>query len=110
MAKTVNYTPEMTTAIVADYVAADTDEARADSVARMAEKFGKGVASIRQKLVREGVYQKAAKVSKDGAPVVSKAALVAQIAKACDVAVEDFDSLEKATKNVLLTLVENFSD
>ena len=58
MAKTVNYTPEMTASIVEAYtsVADTTDERRAEMVRELADRFGKSDRSIRQKLVREGVY------------------------------------------------------
>lgn len=110
MAKTVNYTPEMTATMVETYERAETDQDRKDAVAMLSERFGRSVASVRQKLVREGVYKKAAKVAKDGNPVVSKAALVAQIATAMEADVEDFDSLEKATKNVLQTIADFVSE
>ena len=50
MAAQPNYTPELTSAIIADY------EAGKD-VAEIAEAIGKSVRSVRSKLVREGVYQ-----------------------------------------------------
>ena len=109
MAKTVNYTPEQTEMMVARYTAAKTDEARKEAVQSIAESVGRSVASVRQKLVREEVYVKPAKVTKDGRAVESKAKIVAEIAEACGQEVEAFDSLEKATKAVLEALRESLS-
>ena len=50
-AKTVNYTPEQTTKMVADYQAGVT-------VDQIAEALGKSVRSIVAKLSREGVYKR----------------------------------------------------
>lgn len=106
MAKTVNYTPEMTKEIVSAYEAADNYDARAEVIANMAEKFGKSVASVRQKLSREGVYKKKEYANKAGEKPVSKAALVMSIADAIGLDAEVCDSLEKANKRVLLALVD----
>lgn len=110
MAKTVNYTDEMTTELVAAYTAADSDEARASVVATYAEKFEKKVQSIRQKLSREGVYVKKARTTKNGEEIVKKEDLVSRIAEAMGVEAEAFESLAKANKNVLLKLAEHFEE
>ena len=99
--KAQTYTEDQVSKMVAEYTAVETDEARAEVVDTLAEEFGKSVASVRSKLVREGVYVKKARTTKSGEAVVSKADLVQQIADALGKDAESFDSLEKATKRVL---------
>ena len=96
MAKAPNYTPEMTKEIVAAYEAAEGYDARAEVIANMAEKFGKSLASVRQKLTREGVYQKKEYATKAGGKPESKAAIVSDIADSLGVTDEQAGSLEKA--------------
>ena len=110
MAKTVNYTPEQTQEIIAAYTAANSDDERKNTVAALSEHFGKSVASIRQKLVREGVYQKQVYVSKNGAKAESKAAIVKDVAESLGVTAEQAESLEKANKGILLKLREALSE
>lgn len=102
--KTVNYTPEQTQELVTAYVAAANDDARAEVVATFAEKFGRKVQSIRQKLVRENVYVKKERTTKDGGPIENKEAIVADIAEAMGVDAEVMESLTKANKTVLMAL------
>ena len=104
MSKTVNYTDEMTTDLVTAYTAADSDEARASVVNAYAEKFGKKVQSVRQKLSREGVYVKKARTTKAGAVVESKDDIVTEIAGIINEPVENIESLAKANKDVLQLL------
>ena len=99
--KAQTYTEDQVSKMVSDYTAVETDEARAEVVDTLAQEFGKSVASIRSKLVREGVYVKKARTTKDGSAVVSKADLVQQIADAIGEDVEVIESLEKATKVTL---------
>lgn len=110
MAKTVNYTPEMTQEIVAAYEAAEGYDARAEVIANMAEKFGKSVASVRQKLTREGVYQKKEYVSKTGARPESKESIVARIAESLEVTAEQAESLTKANKRILMLLADKLAN
>ncbi len=107
MAKTVNYSPEMTKEMVTMYTAAETDETRAEVVNTLAEQFGKSVASIRSKLTREKVYISAVYKTKNGGSVVSKNSMVDTIANLCGVTPENFNSLEKANKKVLTSLIDN---
>ena len=100
-AKTVNYTPEMTSAIVGEYVASPT----AETVNALAKAYGKSVRSIVAKLSKEGVYIPKTYATKSGEAVVSKAALVAEIAAKLNVPAEDVGSLETATKATLKLLV-----
>ena len=89
--RTPNYTDEMVNAMVADY----QDNPSKDTVAKLASEFNKSTRSIVAKLVREGVYQAAPRVTKTGAPVIRKSEIVAQIQDALGV---EFSTLEKASK------------
>ena len=102
--KTVNYPQELTDKIVAAFVACETDEARKDCVEALSVSTGKGVKSIRQKLVREGVYIKPGYVSKAGAKVERKGDIVIQLANLFDVSEDKLNGLEKATKGALETI------
>ena len=95
--KAVNYTPEMTAAIVEAYKANATKE----TVATLATKFGKTSRSIVAKLSREGVYKKAEYIAKNGAKPETKEAKVEKIAVALGVAAEKLGGLEAATKVAL---------
>lgn len=90
-----NYTPEQTAQVVASYQAGDTVETIATAV-------GKSVRSVVAKLSREGVYVAKTRTTTHR---VKKADLVDQLAAACGVAPEMFDSLEKANHDVLEQLV-----
>ena len=72
-----------------------------DTAIELAAEFGKDVRSIRAKAVRLGVYKAQAKVSKTGAKVESKEAIVADIAA---IVGKNLDGLEKAPKLVLQEL------
>ena len=91
-----NYTPEQTQALVAGYQAGETVEV-------LATQLGKTVRSVVAKLSREGVY--VAKTRATSQARVRKADLVDQLAQACGVAPEVFESLEKANHDVLEALV-----
>jgi transposase-like protein len=95
--KTVNYTPEQVQQLVQDYKAGV-------SVEQIAQSLGKSVRSVVAKLSREGVYQP--KTRGSGAARVTKAQLVQQIARLCDRNDEQFESLEKASLEVLTRLLE----
>ena len=86
-----NYTDEMVDAMVADY----QDNPTKDTVTKLASEFNKSTRSIVAKLVREGVYVAAPRVTKTGAPVIRKSEIVAQIQDALGV---EFSTLEKASK------------
>lgn len=103
MAKELNYTPEMESAI-REAFAGEVDQKAA--VMELAEKFGKKVASVRQKAVRMGLYKKAEYTSKTGAKPESKEAIVARIAEAMGENAEAMESLAKANKAVLLKLAD----
>ena len=96
--KPVNYTPEQTAQLIADYKAGE-------SVEQLATMFGKTTRSIVAKLSREGVYT--AKSKSTGTARVKKAELVDRIAALCGATPETFDSLEKANHEVLEAILTN---
>lgn len=96
--KTVNYTPEQTAQLVANYKAGATVET-------LATMFGKTTRSVVAKLSREGVYT--AKNKASGVARVKKSELVDRIANRVGVAPETFDSLEKANHEVLEAILAN---
>jgi hypothetical protein len=96
--QTVNYSPEQTAQLVANYKAGATVET-------LATMFGKTTRSVVAKLSREGVYQ--AKSKSSGVARVKKAELVDRIASLCGATPEAFDSLEKANHEVLEAILTN---
>jgi hypothetical protein len=101
MSKTVNYTDAQVAELTAAYGACESDSERTECVAEYAEAFGKTPASIRAKLVREGVYVAKADTAKNGAARVKKDSLVEQIASVMGVTSEALPGLEKAGKVTL---------
>jgi hypothetical protein len=93
-AKTVNYTPEQTQKIVADYVAGVTPET-------IASELGKSVRSVVAKLSREGVYKAKTYTTKTGAPVVKKDAHADAIGAILKMSENEIESLTKANKTAL---------
>ena len=89
--RTPNYTDEMVNAMVADY----QDNPTKDTVEKLASEFNKSTRSIVAKLVREGVYVAAPRVTKTGAPVIRKSEIVTQIQDQLGV---ELLTLEKASK------------
>ncbi len=92
--KSVNYTPEQTAKIVADYQAGVTVET-------IAENLGKTVRSVVAKLSREKVYVAKTYVSKTGAPVVKKDAHADAIGAILKLSENETESLTKANKTAL---------
>jgi nanoRNase/pAp phosphatase (c-di-AMP/oligoRNAs hydrolase) len=92
--KAVNYTPEQTAQMVADYSNGTTVEA-------IAEKMGKTVRSVVAKLSREKVYVAKTYVSKTGAPVVKKDAHADAIGAILKMTENEIESLTKANKTAL---------
>ena len=92
--KTINYTPEQTAQMVADYSNGTTVEA-------IAEKMGKTVRSVVAKLSREKVYVAKTYVSKTGAPVVKKDAHADAIGAILKLSENEIESLTKANKTAL---------
>jgi hypothetical protein len=98
-AKVVNYTDEMVTRIVSEYVASPTRM----TVDSLAETFGKPARSIIAKLSAEGVYRKTERVTKAGTPIIKKEELVAAIQDKFGV---ELPTLVKASKQDLEVLVK----
>lgn len=101
-AKVVNYTPEMTAKMIADYTASPTR----DTVNALAAAFGKTTKSVIAKLSRENVYVKAEYVSKTGEKPIKKDAMVEVIAGLIGCDSEKLEGLDKAPKAALI-LVAN---
>lgn len=97
--KTVNYTPEMTAKMVADYTQGMTVEA-------MAAELGKSVRSVVAKLSREKVYKAKTYVTKTGDAVVKKDEFADFIAQALGLSEADADSLTKANKVALAKIAD----
>jgi len=98
-AKTLNYTQEQTTKMVADY-------ANGVTVESLAEQLGKSVRSIVAKLSREKVYVAKTYVTKNGEAVVRKNAHADYIAEQLGLSEADADSLTKANKTALAKIVD----
>lgn len=98
-AKTVNYTPEMTAKMVADYAAGVTVEA-------IASELGKTVRSVVAKLSREKVYQAKTYTTKTGEAVVKKDAHADFIGEALGLTEADTESLTKANKVALAKIAD----
>lgn len=96
-AATVNYTPEQTAEMVAAYQANPADE----TVAMLAEKFGKSVRSIVAKLSREQVYKKKEYKTKAGEKVQKKDETADAIGAILQLNENDIESLTKANKTAL---------
>ena len=93
-----NYTDEQVSMMVDAYVKSPTR----DTVDMIADKLGKTARSVIAKLSREGVYVAQPKVTKSGAPIVTKAELVARIEATLE---SELPTLAKASKTDLQKLV-----
>ncbi len=94
--KIVSYSAEQTAELVTRYRAGETVET-------LAEAMGKTVKSIVAKLSREGVYVSKAK-AKATTKASTKAELVTSIAAKLGVTEDKVESLEKATREVLVAI------
>jgi hypothetical protein len=97
--KTVNYTPEQTARMVADYQAGT-------SVETIAETFGKTVRSVVAKLSREKVYVAKAYKTKSGETPIKKDAHADFIGDALGLSEADTESLTKANKIALMKIAD----
>lgn len=97
--KTVNYTPEQTLKMVADYQAGVTVET-------IAQALGKTVRSVVAKLSREGVYKRKEYKTKTGEAVVKKDAHADAIGAILRLPENDIESLTKANKSALKAIFE----
>ena len=93
-AKILNYTPEQTTKMVADYTNGVTVES-------IAQELGKTVRSVVAKLSREKVYQAKTYVSKTGAKPIKKDVHADAIGAILLLPENDIESLTKANKSAL---------
>jgi len=98
-AKAVNYTPEQTAKMVADYSAGVTVEA-------IAQELGKTVRSVVAKLSREKVYKAKEYKTKTGEAVVKKDAWADYIGQALGMTEADTESLTKANKTALAKIAD----
>jgi hypothetical protein len=98
----VNYSAEVTKDLVARYVAEGTDETRVAVVKAVAKELGKNEASVRAKLVAEGVYVAVTRVGKKTA---RKSALVTSLAASLGLDEEVIGSVEKATGVALVAII-----
>ena len=101
-----NYTDEMVSQMVAEY----QEQPNLDTVANLAQTFGKTSRSIIAKLSREGVYQAQPRTTKTGEPVVRKDELVAEMATILGIDEANIASVAKATKADLKNLVARLSE
>ena len=95
----VNYTPEQTAKMVADYTAGV-------SVDQIAQELGKTVRSVVAKLSREKVYKAKEYKTKTGEPVVKKDAHADAIGAILRLPENDIESLTKANKSALKAIFE----
>jgi hypothetical protein len=98
-AKVVNYTPEQTSAMIADYTSGV-------SVETIAQNLGKTVRSVVAKLSREKVYVAKTYVSKTGEAVVKKDAHADAIGAILRLPENDIESLTKANKSALKAIFD----
>jgi hypothetical protein len=97
--KAVNYTPEQTAKIIADYQAGV-------AVEQIAQAMGKTVRSIVAKLSREKVYVAKQYVSKTGEKPVKKDVTADAIGAILRLSENDIDSLTKANKSALKAIFD----
>lgn len=100
MAKAVNYSPELTATIVADYQAGV-------SVEDIAIQIEKSVRSVRSKLVREGVYVSQPKVSARKSDEPTKKELLNELETVYPF---DVNGLQGATKDAIKDLLTHFAE
>ena len=99
MAKSVNYTAEMTARIIEDYQAGVTVEA-------IAEGIEKSVRSVRSKLVREGVYVAAPKKTARKSDEPTKKELLIKLETVAPFGVDGFMGATKEAINDLIRHLE----
>ena len=91
------YSEEMVTAMKAAYTA----NATAETVAALAEQYGKTVAQVRAKLVSLGIYKAKEYVTKAGVKPEKKDTTAEAIGKVLRLSDGEVDSLTKANKTAL---------
>lgn len=101
--KAVNYTPEQTAAMLADYAAGVTVET-------IAMNMGKSLRSVVAKLSREKVYVAKSYVSKTGEKPVKKDAHADAIGAVLKLTESEIESLTKANKTALAKIWQALAD
>ena len=96
--KAVNYTPEQTAKMIADYTAGVTVET-------IAVELGKTVRSVVAKLSRENVYKAKEYKTKAGETPMKKDATADEIGKLVSLSEGEIDSLTKANKTALVKVL-----
>lgn len=96
--KAPNYSAEMTAQIISDYQ-------NGTSVEDIAETVQKSVRSVRSKLVREGVYVAAPKVSARKSDEPTKKEMLIELETVAPFSVDGFMG---ATKPAILSLINHF--
>ena len=99
--KTVNWSAEVVDTLTARY-----DEGRGETIAQLAQTFGKSEAAVRGKLVNLGIYKAKEKQAVGGASSVRKIHLVAKLAELLEVEKTALESLESAKKETLELLIQ----
>ena len=102
--KPENYSAELTETVLTLWAESKKDKAAVESIAAL---VGKTARSLVAKLSREKVYVKQTYVTKAGVAPVSKEQHVATIAAFIGKRPDELESLEKATKNVLVLLEDH---
>jgi uncharacterized protein (DUF1501 family) len=105
-AKPVNYTPEQTAKMLADYTANPTPA----TVEALAVALGKTTRSIVAKLSREKVYKAKEYVSKTGEKPVKKDDLADKLSEMFGLTEAEADSLTKANKTALVKILAKFEE
>lgn len=101
-----NYSADQEQTLRAVYIPSDSQEAREAQVAQLAEELDKKPRSIIAKLSRMELYVAKVRTTKAGEPVAHKKDIVADIAKAAGLTVEQVASFTKATKADLQTFAK----
>lgn len=108
--KTVNYTPEMEQVLSEVYDPQADEATRSKQIDEIVTKVGRNRRSVIAKLSRMGIYVPKEYKNKRGEKPVSKAVYVAAIAAECGKTEDQFDSLAKATKPVLVAVYAELFD
>lgn len=112
MAKTVNYTPEMTARAVEMYeeVINESEDVRAEMVKTIAAELGKTERSVRSKLSREKVYVPKKVVSKVTGETPAKKVELAATLRTVSGANINVENVAKMNKVDITRLIKAFAD
>jgi hypothetical protein len=104
--KTVNYTAEQESAIMAMAATTEKGLLNVADAEKLAEQFGKTVKSVVAKLSRMGVYAKKEYTTKTGGVAIKKDAHADAIGAILKMSEGEIDSLTKANKTALVKIFE----